>query len=96
MTCPFAYLEPSTAMTTKTVTFTVNETVGTNAVPIEGAIVTVDGARLKTNSSGQAAFNLPAGTYQAKIKAAGYNAATESVTVSGSNVSKTVTLTAVG
>ena len=94
--CPFAYLEPATAMTTKTVTFTVKNGSGQDAVAIAGATIEVDGARLKTNASGQAVFNLPAGTYQAKIKASGYNSVTESVTVAASNVTKAVALTAAG
>jgi hypothetical protein len=94
--CPFAYLEPATAMTTKTVTFTVKNGSGQDAVAIAGATIEVDGARLKTNASGQAVFNLPAGTYQAKIKASGYNPVTESVTVAASNVTKAVALTAAG
>lgn len=95
VSCPFAYLEPSSAMTVRSVTFTINEGSGSSAEPIQGAIINIGGARLKTNASGQAVFNLPAGTYEAKIKAPGYNHATESVTVSGSNVTKTVELTAV-
>ena len=95
VTCPFAYLEPASAMTVRSVTFTINEGSGSSAEPIQGAIINIGGARLKTNASGRAVFNLPAGTYEAKIKAAGYTAATESVTVSGSNVTKTVALTAV-
>lgn len=95
VTCPFAYLEPATAMTTKTVTFTVQTGSGQSATAIAGAIIDVNGARLKTDASGQAVFNLPAGTYEAKVKASGYNTVTESITVAGSNVTKTVTLTAV-
>lgn len=89
--CPFAYLEPSTPMTIKSVTFTVQDS--SNAA-IEGATIEILGARLKTNASGQAVFNLRAGSYSAKITAKGYNGATEAVTVAGSNVTKTVTLTA--
>ena len=96
VTCPFAYLEPAIAMTTKSVTFTINEGTGQSAVAIEGAIIDIAGARLKTNASGQAVFNLPAGTYQATIKAKGYQPATETVTVASSNVTKTVALTAAG
>ena len=89
--CPFAYLEPATPMTTKTVTFTVKD--GSNNV-IEGVTIDVQGARLKTNSSGQAVFNLPAGDYTATIKKKGYKNEIETVTVAGSNVTKNVTLTA--
>lgn len=89
--CPFAYLEPATPMTTKTVTFTVKD--GSNNA-IEDATIDVQGARLKTNSSGQAVFNLPAGDYTATIKKKGYKNETETVTVAGSNVTKNITLTA--
>lgn len=89
--CPFAYLEPATPMTTKTVTFTVKD--GSNNA-IEDVTIDVQGARLKTNSSGQAVFNLPAGDYTATIKKKGYKNETETVTVAGSNVTKNVTLTA--
>lgn len=89
--CPFAYLEPATPMTTKTVTFTVKDS-SNNA--IEDAVIDVQGARLKTNASGQAVFNLPAGDYTAAIKKKGYKTETENITVAGSNVTKNVTLTA--
>ncbi|MBQ9898109.1 MAG: phage major capsid protein, partial [Ruminococcus sp.] len=89
--CPFAYLEPATPMTTKTVTFTVKD--GSDNA-IEDVAIDVQGARLKTNSSGQAVFNLPAGDYTAAIKKKGYKTETETVTVAGSNVTKSVTLTA--
>ena len=89
--CPFAYLEPATPVTTQKVTFTVKD----NSEPpaaIEGAIVDVNGARLKTDSSGQVEFNLRAGTYPAKIKKSGYNQITESVIVESTAVTKNVTL----
>lgn len=89
--CPFAYLEPGTPMTTKSVTFTVKD--GSNNA-IEGATVEILGARLKTNASGQAVFNLRAGSYTAKVSAKGYRTTTEDVAVAGSNVTKNVTLTA--
>lgn len=89
--CPFAYLEPGTPMTTKTVTFTVKDSDNT---AIEGATIEILGARLKTNASGQAVFNLRAGDYSAKITAKGFNSATEAVTVASSAVTKNVTLTA--
>lgn len=92
--CPFAYLEPGTPAVTKTVTFTVNEGTGNDATPIEGAAIEVDGARLVTNASGQAVFNLRAGDYGVKVRARGYKTVTDSVTVAGSNVTKTVTLVA--
>lgn len=89
--CPFAYLEPATPMTTKTVTFTVTDT---DTAAIEGAVIDVNGARLKTNASGQTIFNLPAGSYTATIKKKGYKTETENITVEASAVTKSVTLTA--
>ena len=88
--CPFAYLEPATPVTTQTVTVTVKE--GNTAIP--NAIVDVEGSRLKTNASGQAVFNLRAGTYGMKVKAAGYKSVTDSVTVAATAVTKAVSLTA--
>lgn len=91
--CPFAYLEPVTAAVTQTVTFTVEDNAETpNA--IAGAVVEVNGARLKTNASGAAVFNLRAGTYTAKIKKSGYVTVNETVTVAGAAVTKDVTLVA--
>ena len=89
--CPFAYLEPATAMTTQKVTFTVKDN---NSGPkaVEGAIVDVNGSRLKTNASGVAEFHLRPGTYPAKIKKSGYGTVTETVTVDKSAVPKAVTL----
>lgn len=89
--CPFAYLEPVTAMTTQKVTFTVKDN---NSEPkaVEGAIVDVNGSRLKTNASGVAEFHLRPGTYPAKIRKSGYGTVTETVSVDKSAVPKTVTL----
>lgn len=89
--CPFAYLEPATPVTTQKVTFTVTDNAEA-PVAIEGAIVDVNGARLKTDSSGKAEFNLRAGTYPAKIKKTGYSQITETVTVASSSVTKSITL----
>ena len=60
--------------------------------PVEGAIVDVNGSRIKTNTSGVAVFNLRPGTYPAKIKKTGYSQITETVTVVSSAVSKAITL----
>lgn len=92
--CPFAYLEPATPVTTQTVTFTVTTGSGQNETAVQGAVIDVDGARLKTNASGQAVFNLRAGTYSVKVKASGYKTVTDSVTVAASAVTKAVSLTA--
>ena len=90
--CPFAYLAPATPMTTQTVTFTVTTGEGDDEEAVEGATVDVNGARLKTNASGVAVFNLPAGDYKATIKAKGYKTETENVTVEASAVTKDVSL----
>ena len=87
--CAFAYLEPASAVTTQAVTFTVKDNAETPAA-IEGAIIDINGARLKTNASGVAVFNLRAGTYNAKIKKNGFGTVTE--TVAASAVSKNITL----
>lgn len=89
--CPFAYLEPATAMTTQKVTFTVKDN-DSEPKAVEGAIVDVNGSRLKTNASGVAEFHLRPGTYPAKIRKSGYGTVTETVTVDKSAVPKAVTL----
>lgn len=89
--CPFAYLEPATAATTQKVTVTVKDN---GATPVAGAIVDVDGARLKTSTGGTAEFNLRAGSYTVKVSKPGYKPVTETVTVSDAAVTKTVTLVA--
>ena len=89
--CPFAYLEPATPMTTQTVTFTVTKD---GSSPVEGAIVDVMGARLKTDSSGKAVFNLRKGDYTATVKMKGYKTETENITVAAEAVTKDVTLIA--
>lgn len=91
--CPFAYLEPATAVTTQKVTFTVTDNADTPA-PIEGAAVEINGARLKTNASGAAEFNLRAGAYTAKIKKAGYTTVTKTITVASAAVTEKITLPA--
>lgn len=89
--CPFAYLEPATAAVTKTVTFTVEDNEETPN-PISGAVIEINGARLKTNASGVAVFNLRAGDYTAKIKKYGYKTVIESVSVDSTAVTKDITL----
>ncbi|MBQ4347913.1 MAG: phage major capsid protein [Firmicutes bacterium] len=89
--CPFAYLEPATAITTQAVTFTVNDSEGT---AIAGATVNLNGARLKTDASGKCVFNLRDGSYPVKISKTGYISATDTVEVAGSAVTKTAVLTA--
>lgn len=94
VSCPFAYLEPSTPATTQTVTFTVKDGAGNDANAISGARVNVSGAMLKTNASGQAVFNLRSGNYDVKVTASGFKAITDSVTVASSSVTKNIVLTA--
>lgn len=89
--CPFAYLEPAAAITTQKVTFTVKDNADTPAA-IEGAAVEINGARLKTSSTGAAEFNLRAGTYTAKIKKAGYTTVTKTITVASAAVNEEITL----
>ncbi len=93
MGCPFAYLEPATAVTTRAVTFTVTDNAEMPKA-IGGAVVEMNGARLKTNASGVAVFNLRAGTYTAKIKKKGFATVTETVVVSSAAISKEITLIA--
>lgn len=90
--CMFAYLEPATAATTQKVTFTVKDNATESPAAIQGAIVDVDGARLKTGSAGTAEFNLRQGVYKATIKKSGYSTVTEMITVESSAVSKAITL----
>ena len=89
--CAFAYLEPTTPATTQTVTFTVKDN-ATSANAIEGAVIDVNGSRLKTGADGKAIFNLRACTYPAKIKKTGYGTVTETVTVAAAAVTKDITL----
>lgn len=102
--CPFAYLEPGTPVTTRTVTFTLtdastakpageNGSSATPGDPISNATVNVSGAILKTDASGKAVFNLREGTYDITIKAKGYRTVTDSVTVGSSAVTKDIALT---
>lgn len=56
--------KPPTAVTTQTVTFTIKDNEDSPAA-IEGAVVDINGAHLKTNASGVAVFSLRAGDYTA-------------------------------
>lgn len=91
VTVPFAYLEPSTPATTHTYTVTVQDS---SNQAIAGAFVDVNGSRLKTNSSGQAVFNLRDGSYPVSASKAGYIKQDASVTMNGSNTTKTFTMVA--
>lgn len=89
--CPFAYLEPATAATMQTVTFTVKDNADTPKA-VEGAVVDLNGSRKKTNASGKAVFNLFAGSYPVKIKKEGYTTVNETAVVAGVAVTKDITL----
>ncbi len=91
ISCPFAYLEPASPVTTQAVTFTVSDNAQSPAA-VAGAYVNVNGARLKTNASGQAVFNLRAGVYPYTVKKSGYTTVSGSVTVASSAVAASVTL----
>lgn len=88
ISCPFAYLEPETPVSTHAVKFTVID--GTNPVP--DAIVDVNGSRLVTDDSGIATFSLRSGTYPCKIKAEDYKPVSETVVVGEADVDRSVTL----
>ena len=85
---PFAYLEPSTPATVYAATLTVKH--GTTA--IENATVNVDGAKLKSNASGQAVYNLANGTYKYSVVASGYDKVEGSFTVNGAAASVAVSV----
>lgn len=88
ISCPFAYLEPETPVSTHAVKFTVTD--GTN--PVLDAIVDVNGSRLVTDDSGIATFSLRSGTYPCKIKAEDYKPVSETVVVGEADVDRSVTL----
>lgn len=90
---PFAYIEPSTAYTAQTVTFTVNDDAEEPAA-IADAVVNVNGSRLKTGSAGTAVFYLRAGEYPYSVKKSGYRTVTGTVSVASSAVPVAVTMTA--
>ena len=90
--CPFAYLEPETAVTTQAVTFTVEDNDSPDPNPIEGAIVDDNGSRLLTDSSGEAVFNLRAGAYPVAVSKQGFATVRDIITVESSPVSKEITL----
>lgn len=92
--CAFAYLEPGTPATTQKVTFTVTDGKETNPTTYKDVRINVDGAILKTNSAGEAEFNLRKGSYAAKITKKGFVPVTETFTVDTSSVNKTITLVA--
>ncbi len=91
--CAFAYLEPTTPVTTQKVTFTVQDT-QEEAEPIADARINLNGAILKTGSAGTAEFNLRKGSYKATISKKGFIKQTVDVVVDNAAVAKTVSLAA--
>lgn len=87
---PFAYIEPGTPATTYTATFTVKDSSGN----IEGAQIDLNGAILRTDSSGQAVFNLRNGEYPYKVTADGYRKQTGTLTINSGAQTPTITLVA--
>lgn len=91
--CPFAYLEPTTAMTTYNATFTVRDNASSPAA-IKDARVDISGAKKLTNASGQAVFTLAPGTYTYKVTKKGYASVSGTITVAAAAVTQSVTLAA--
>lgn len=89
--CPFAYLEPATAAATYTFTVTVKDNATQPAV-ISGAMVDVEGARIKTGSAGTAVFNLRPGTYNYKVTKAGMKPVIGTTTIESAAATADVTL----
>lgn len=87
---PFASIKGTTGVTTRTVTFTVND----GASEVEGAKVTFGGVSKKTNASGVATFDAQDGDYTYSVKADGMITATGTIEVAGSTISKTIALSA--
>lgn len=91
--CPFAYLEPATPATTQAVTFTVTDN-ATEPAAVKDARIDIMGAKLMTDASGEAVFNLRAGAYTYTVKKSGYTTVSGSVTVASAAVAEAVTLPA--
>ena len=89
---PFALVEPATAPTTYTVTFTVKDDAGT-PVAVDGAEVIMAGQVKKTNASGVATFkSLGASNYSYIVTGEGYKTTHGDVSVTTSAVNVAVTL----
>lgn len=91
---PFAYIEPGTPITTKTATITVKTGSSDSLAVVPNAKVMVGGATLITNASGVAVYNLRPGEYSVTVKADGYKRATDTFTITTSNVTKTINISA--
>ncbi len=89
--CPFAYLEPATAIPTQSATFTVT---GSDGKEVEKARVDVNGSKIMTDATGAAVFNLRAGTYPYKVTKKGCKIVTGTITVAATAVTQNVTLLA--
>ena len=87
---PFAYIQPATAATDYAITFTVTD----GEAALEGAVVNVNGARIKTGSDGAALFHLRPGEYPYSVKHTGRRTVTGSVTVASAPAEVSVTLPA--
>lgn len=89
---PFASIvnNGGSSLTTYVATITVKDNAATPAA-IAGAKVTIGGVSKKTNASGVATFNVQSGDYDVIVKKDGMIAA-DSITVTSSAVSKTITL----
>jgi len=90
--CPFAYLEPLTPHTAQTVTFTVKDGSSSDAKPVKGARLDVNGAKLVTDESGTAVFYLRDGSYPVKATKKGYRSVTDDICVTGAAVTKDIVL----
>jgi hypothetical protein len=78
------------------VQFTVTFTILHGETPIEGATVSINGEELTTNAEGIAMVQLIDGNYSWEVSATGYVSANGEVTVEGSDINETVSLSAVG
>lgn len=91
---PFALVEPATAPTNLSVTFTVKDTQSTPAA-IQGAKVTLADQTKKTNASGQAVFQSFGNTkYLYKVEKDGYQTIYGEATVSASNATVSISMPA--
>lgn len=79
-----------------TMQYQVTVTVSGASGVLADALVVCGGKFAQTDSNGKATFMLPNGTYDVMVSAAGFTAATDSVTVASAAVSKAITLTEAG
>lgn len=88
---PFASISADAPITTRKVTFTVqDDTVATEYY--EDAKVTINGLSRKTNNNGKAEFELQEGVYHYTVKLNGYTTVKGKVSVGASAVNETVIL----